>query len=97
MTIQKCWPKAVSGWTATAGINTELAFNERQAVEDAYPNAEETYDERGKITALKTRSWGSWSSGRKVFISSRAACLWKSMLHRQCCQRGAASTSLILT
>jgi len=46
------WPKAVSGWTTTAGINTELAFDDRQAVVDAYPNAEVTYDENGIITEV---------------------------------------------
>lgn len=73
MTIQKCWPKAVSGWTTTAGINTELAFNDRQAVEDAYPNAEVTYDDRGKITSVEDSQLGilvKWSEGVYIFPGS---------------------------
>jgi hypothetical protein len=44
---------STSGWTTTAGINTTIALDDRQAVADAYPNAEVTYDERGTITRVE--------------------------------------------
>jgi len=37
------WYQVVSGWVTTAGVNTTLALNDPQAVIDAYPNAEVTY------------------------------------------------------
>jgi hypothetical protein len=37
------WSQAVSGWVTTAGVNTTLALSDPQAVIDAYPNAEVTY------------------------------------------------------
>ena len=44
-----CWSQAVSGWVTTAGVNTTLALNDPQAVIDAYPNAEVTYNSFGYI------------------------------------------------
>ena len=38
------WYQVVSGWVTTAGVNTTLALNDPQAVIDAYPNAEVTYN-----------------------------------------------------
>jgi hypothetical protein len=67
------WPKAVSGWTTTAGINTELAFNDRQAVVDAYPNAEVTYDESGNVTRVEDSQLGilvRWSPPVYIFPGS---------------------------
>jgi hypothetical protein len=67
------WPKAVSGWTTTAGINTELAFNDRQAVVDAYPNAEVAHDECGKITRVEDSQLGilvKWSPPVYIFPGS---------------------------
>jgi hypothetical protein len=43
------WYQAVSGWVTTAGVNTTLALNDPQAVIDAYPNAEVTYNSFGYI------------------------------------------------
>lgn len=55
---------ALSGWTTTAGVNTTLALADRQAVADAYPNAEVTYDGRGDITSVVDSQLGimiKWS------------------------------------
>lgn len=52
------WSQAVSGWTTTAGVNTALALNDRQAVADAYPNAEVTYDNNGVITRVEDPELG---------------------------------------
>jgi len=38
------WSQVVSGWVTTAGVNTTLALTDPQAVIDAYPNAEVTYN-----------------------------------------------------
>lgn len=38
------WPQSVSEWVTTAGVNTTLALNDPQAVIEAYPNAEVTYN-----------------------------------------------------
>ncbi|HZD55234.1 MAG TPA: hypothetical protein VE136_00815 [Anaerolineales bacterium] len=51
------------GWSAgasttTAGVSTTLALQDRQAVADAYPNDEVTYDERGKITRVEASQLG---------------------------------------
>ena len=43
------WHEQVSGWTTTAGVNTTLAADNSQAVVDAYPNAEVTYNQWGGI------------------------------------------------
>jgi len=43
------WYEAVSGWVTTAGVNTELAANDPEAVLDAYPNAEVRYNMFGDI------------------------------------------------
>ena len=37
------WTEAVSGWVTTAGVNTALAREDRQAVVAAYPDARVTY------------------------------------------------------
>jgi len=49
---------ATSGWTTTAGVNTTLALNDREAVAAAYPNAEVTYDAGGKITKVEDSQLG---------------------------------------
>ena len=49
---------SASGWITTAGVNTTLAQQDRQAVANAYPNAEVTYDERGKITRVEDSQLG---------------------------------------
>lgn len=49
---------SASAWTTTAGVNTTLALEDRQAVANAYPNAEVTYDERGNITRVEDSQLG---------------------------------------
>jgi hypothetical protein len=58
------WSQAVSGWVTTAGIDTALAFEDRQAVADAYPNAQVTYDGLGQIDSVEDPGLGirvKWS------------------------------------
>jgi hypothetical protein len=58
------WSQQVSGWTTTAGVNTALALDDRQAVAAAYPNAEVTYDGSGNITSVEDSQLGilvKWS------------------------------------
>lgn len=43
---------AVNGWVTTAGITTTLALNDKQAVVDAYPNADLYYDSSGRLYLL---------------------------------------------
>lgn len=74
-----------------------MAFNDRQAVVETYPNAEVTYDDRGKISNVEDSQLGILVSGRKVFIFSQATYLRKSIRHQQHRQRVAAFTSPILT
>lgn len=52
------WTKPVSGWTTSAGINTANALADRQAVADAYPNAEVTYDGFGNIIRVEDAQLG---------------------------------------
>jgi len=49
---------SLSGWTTTAGVNSTLALEDRQAVADAYPNAEVTYNDNGKITRVEDAQLG---------------------------------------
>lgn len=73
------WPQQVSGWTTTAGINTTLALQDRQAVVDAYPNAEVTYDERGIITSVEDSQLGilvKWSKGVYIFPDTVAMAIY---------------------
>jgi hypothetical protein len=58
------WSQQVSGWVTTVGISTALAFEDRQAVADAYPNAEVTYDGLGQINSVEDPGLGirvKWS------------------------------------
>jgi hypothetical protein len=52
------WSQAISGWVTTAGINTTLALNDPQAVIDAYPNAEVTYNSFGYIYQIRDPEMG---------------------------------------
>jgi len=52
------WSTLASGWTTTAGVNTILALDDRQAVADAYPNADVTYDGRGNIIRVEDTERG---------------------------------------
>ena len=52
------WSQAVSGWVTTAGVNTTLALTEPQAVIDAYPNAEVTYNSFGYIYQIRDPELG---------------------------------------
>jgi len=64
------WPQALSDWVTTAGINTELAFNDRQAVVDAYPNAKVTYNDNGTIIKVEDLQLGirvRWSEPVYIF------------------------------
>lgn len=64
------WPQALSGWVTTAGVNTELAFNNRQAVVEAYPDAEVTYNDSGKIIQVEDLQVGirvRWSEPVYIF------------------------------
>lgn len=64
------WPQALSGWVTTAGINTELAFDDRQAVAEAYPNAEVTYNNSGNIIQVEDLQLGirvRWSEPVYIF------------------------------
>jgi hypothetical protein len=49
---------SASSWTTTAGVNIPLASADRQAVADAYPNAEVTYGDRGQITRVEDSQLG---------------------------------------
>jgi hypothetical protein len=58
------WQQAVSGWKTTAGINSTLALADRQAVVDAYPNAEVSYHLGGAIAGVHDPELGislQWS------------------------------------
>lgn len=48
----------LSGWQTTAGINTELALADRDAVVAAYPNGAVTYDQFGNIIQVKDAQLG---------------------------------------
>jgi hypothetical protein len=49
---------SVDGWVTTAGINTTLALNDKQAVVDAYPNADLYYDTVGRLYLLRDPKLG---------------------------------------
>jgi hypothetical protein len=46
------WHEAVSGWITTAGVNTTLAKQNREAVVAAYPDARVTYTQWGTIYSV---------------------------------------------
>jgi len=48
----------VYGWTTTAGVDLSMAETDRQAVADAYPNAEVTYYTFGPIYAVRDPELG---------------------------------------
>lgn len=49
---------SASGWVTTAGVDRDLASEDREAVVAAYPNAEVTYDEGGNITKVEDSHLG---------------------------------------
>ncbi len=58
------WHEQVSGWTTTAGVNTTLAASDPQAVVEAYPDAEVTYNQFGDLYLVVDHEQGievKWS------------------------------------
>lgn len=49
---------SASGWVTTAGVDRDLASENREAVAAAYPNAKVTYDEGGNITKVEDSQLG---------------------------------------
>jgi hypothetical protein len=49
---------AVDGWVTSAGISTALALSDKQAVVDAYPNADLFYDSLGRLSLLRDPELG---------------------------------------
>ena len=47
------WQQAVNAWVTTAGVNTTLALDDPQAVVNAYPEAEVTYNMFGSIYQVR--------------------------------------------
>jgi hypothetical protein len=56
--VVKVWWGAVDGWVTTAGISTTLALIDKQAVVDAYPNADLYYDTSGRLHLLQDPELG---------------------------------------
>lgn len=68
------------GWTTTAGVNIDLALNDREAVVAAYPNAAVTYDENGKITKVEDSQLGivvKWIKSGYIFPDSVTMDIYK--------------------
>lgn len=59
---------AVDGWVTTAGINTTLALNDKQAVVDAYPNADLYYDSVGRLYLLRDPELGIQVAWNHAYI-----------------------------
>ena len=49
---------SVEGWVTTAGVDTTLAYNDKQAVVNAYPNADLYYDSVGRLYLLRDPELG---------------------------------------
>jgi hypothetical protein len=65
----------VDGWATTAGINTKLAKYDKQAVIDAYPNANLHYDSVGRLIQLSDPELGisvSWNHAYIFYTISMA-------------------------
>lgn len=70
-------------WTTTAGIDAQLALTDRQAVADAYPNAQVSRDASGVISAVADAALGirfGWSydsytmsTGVRIYVNSPRA------------------------
>ncbi|MEJ2354139.1 MAG: hypothetical protein P8Y03_30560 [Anaerolineales bacterium] len=58
----------VDGWATTAGVNTTLALNDKQAVVDAYPNADLYYDSVGRLYVLRDPELGIQVAWNHAYI-----------------------------
>jgi hypothetical protein len=58
----------VDGWVTTAGINTTLALNDKQAVVDAYPDADLYYDSVGRLYLLRDPELGIQVTWNHAYI-----------------------------
>jgi hypothetical protein len=58
----------VDGWVTTAGVNTTLAYNDKQAVVDAYPNADLYYDSVGRLYRLQDPELGIQVAWNHAYI-----------------------------
>ena len=59
---------SVDGWVTAAGINSTLALNDKQAVIDAYPNADLSYDSVGRLISLSDPEVGIYVFWNHAYI-----------------------------